>query len=67
MKCNVEIRSLLKIYSIPQWRVADALGVHEKTLCVWLRHELPEGRKDQIVDIISKLAKEAKNNEKDKD
>ena len=55
---NEEIRKRMRIADVKQWEVADAIGVHEATLCVWLRHELPTEKRDKILKAIEKLGKE---------
>ena len=54
---NEEIRCAMKAANVKQWQIADALGIHEKTFCVWLRHELPADKKKEILDVIEKLKK----------
>lgn len=54
---NIIIREALKRHSLPQYQLADVLGVSEWTLCRWLRHELP---KDQQRDIVAKIEQTTK-------
>ena len=43
---NSEIKEKFKKLGIPQWQVAEAIGISERTLIVWLRSELsPEHRR----------------------
>jgi hypothetical protein len=53
---NVEIR--IARGKIPLWVVSERLGVHENTLRLWLRKELPEAKKSEILNVISELQKE---------
>lgn len=46
---NADIRRKLKNANIPIWRAAKVIGIHEKTLVVWLRNEL-EGEKLRAVN-----------------
>ena len=52
---NEKIREAMRIANLKQWQVADALGVHEATFCVWLRHELPEEKQKKILSIIENM------------
>lgn len=54
---NEKIRDAMRIANVRQWEVADALGVHEATFCVWLRHELPAEKQNEILATIDKLKK----------
>lgn len=49
---NIRIREALKTYGMKQYELADKLGIHESTLCVWLRKELPDEEQERIVAII---------------
>lgn len=55
--CNVEIREALQKAHLKQWELADLLRVSEYTLCKWLRRELPEERKAEILELIRKNAR----------
>lgn len=52
---NQKIRDAMRIADVKQWQVADALNVHEKTLSVWLRHELPKEKQAEILAAIKKV------------
>ena len=54
MKMNQEIKELIKASGTRQWKVAEALGISEGTLLRWLRFELSEERKGQIIEDIEK-------------
>lgn len=54
---NEKIRDAMRIANVKQWQVADALGVHEATFCVWLRHELPAEKENAILEAIDVLSK----------
>ena len=54
---NEKIRDAMRIANVKQWQVADALGVHEATFCVWLRHELPTEKQEAILAAIGTLSK----------
>ena len=56
-KTNNEIRTALKMIGMPQWKLAELLGIAETTLCIKFRKELPEEEKRKIIDLIQKYAK----------
>ena len=51
-KTNMKIREALREANMKQWQLADVLGVHEKTLCCKLRHELSEDEQSRIIELI---------------
>ena len=53
---NEDIIKLARAEGIAQWKIADKLGVCELTISRWLRHELPEDKRRQIVDAIRELS-----------
>ena len=52
---NAELKTEIKTAKVPQWRIADELGICEMTLIRWMRHELPQEKKMEIRAIIAKL------------
>lgn len=52
-KRNVEIRKAKG--SIPNWFVAEKLGIHENSFYRLLRKELPEEKKKEILGVIEKI------------
>lgn len=56
---NREIRLMARGRGVQMWRVAKAMGVSEPTLYRWMREELPEDKKVQIMQIIAELEQEA--------
>lgn len=52
LKANQEIRKALKMSGMKHWELAAAIGVDETTICRWLRKELPDEKKNHILDII---------------
>lgn len=54
------LKSQIKLASFPQWKVADQIGVAEKTLIVWLRREdkLTSDKKELILKAIQELSHE---------
>ncbi len=57
-KCNEQIRAAAKNKGVFLYSIAEALGVSENTFNRWLRHELPENKKRDILTIIDNLAME---------
>lgn len=49
---NLDIREALKNANMRHWVLADELGIDQSTLARWLRHELPTGKKKEIMKII---------------
>ena len=54
---NDAIKSEIRAKGLKQWQVAEAIGVCERTLVVWLRTELSTEHKKQIADAIERLSK----------
>ncbi|MGE6379220.1 hypothetical protein [Peribacillus muralis] len=50
---NEEIRSAKG--SVPNWLIAEKLGVHENSFYRLLRQELPKEKKEEILKIIEEL------------
>lgn len=59
-KVNNDIRMLLTRNRIPQWKLADAMGVSEFTVCRWFRHELPPDKKRAALKAIDMIMEERK-------
>ena len=49
---NLDIREALINANMCHWVLADELGINSSTLTCWLRHELPTGKKKEIMKII---------------
>lgn len=54
MVCNVEIRDMITENGLFLWQLADLLNVSESTVYRWLRHELPQERKREIISAIQR-------------
>lgn len=52
---NIEIRQKMKANFIPQWKIADFLGISEMTLMRWLRKELTEDKRIKVEQAINAL------------
>lgn len=55
-EANKDIRQAAQNAGVFLWRVADALGISDRTLCVQMRRELPDETKARILSIIRDLA-----------
>lgn len=54
-KANQDIRDYLYRLGIKHWQLAEELGVHEITVCRWLRYELTNDKKDKILKAIERI------------
>lgn len=34
---ETELRRIIKVSGVPQWRIAEQIGVSPNTLCIWTR------------------------------
>ena len=57
---NEELKSYAKRHRIPQWKIADALQIHEVVLSRKLRYELSTEDQTKIRGIIDMLAEKEK-------
>lgn len=55
MKHNLEIRNAIKDSCFFTWQIADSLGVHENTFYRWMRTEMTDQKKAQVMSTIKKL------------
>ncbi|WP_257147007.1 hypothetical protein [Bacillus cereus] len=53
---NQDIKSMKG--KIPNWVIAEKLGVHENTIIRWLRSDLSIERKQRIITVIKEIKKE---------
>ncbi len=53
---NREVRDAIKHSGAYQYEIAYAIGISEATLCVWLRKELSDERKQRILTAIRELS-----------
>lgn len=53
---NLDIRKAKG--NIPAWLIAEKLGIHEKTLYGWLRYEMSNEKKKEIMRAIDEAKKE---------
>ncbi len=52
---NTDIRQQIMRAGLKHWEVADAIGINEATLCVWLRKPLQGERLNRVCAAIEKL------------
>ena len=65
-KCNNEVRQRMRDARVPQWLLAEKLGVHESVLSRMVsRHELPDDEKQHMLEVIDSLAEERRAAEND--
>lgn len=53
---NTEIRVLAAERRIKMWQIADAIGIADTTFSKWMRRELPEDKKRQVLEAIDAIA-----------
>ncbi|WP_223596692.1 hypothetical protein [Neobacillus bataviensis] len=53
---NLEIRDYKK--HIPNWLIAEKLGIHENTFYRWMRLEMTESMRSQVIAAIDEVKKE---------
>ena len=61
-EANKALRKQIEKSGIKQWQIADALGVADSTFTRWLRHELPEERKNEVLRVIEEVKQHESNN-----
>lgn len=54
-RANEDVRQMEKKFGVPQWQIADRLGISECTLVKRMRFELPPEQKAEIRRIIDGL------------
>jgi len=52
---NAEIRDLIRKKRFRHYEIAEALGVNEFTFSRWLRNELPDEKKREIIKAIEQI------------
>lgn len=52
---NLDIRQALLEANLKQWRVAESLGISESQFSKMLRRELPEDKKNQVLEAINNI------------
>lgn len=54
-KANKDLRNAIKSSGVKHWRIADELGISENTLVRWLRYELSDEKRNEIVDAMNRI------------
>ena len=52
---NTAIRERIKGAGVFQWQGADQMNISETTLCRMLRKELPDDKREKILEAIEKV------------
>lgn len=52
---NIEIRQQLLLNAIKNYQLADAIGINQSTLSVWLRTELNDERRERVEKALNQL------------
>ena len=55
---NKELRRLARANDVPQWKIAQQLGVTEMTLYRWMRVELAPDKAEKVRQAIEALTNE---------
>jgi len=57
---NIEIRERIRENRLRHYEVATALGISEYTLSIWLRRELSDEKKQEILAVVDRLIGEVR-------
>lgn len=49
-----DLKGLVKMKNIPMWKIAETIGIHPSTLCVWMRTYNAE-HYEKILNAINKI------------
>ena len=52
---NQDLKDEMRIAGVRQWEVAEAIGVSEMTLVKWMRFELPEDKRQRVLQAIEQI------------
>ena len=52
---NTEIKKQLRDQRIPQWRLAEAVGISENTMIRWMRHPLQGDQERRVREALDRL------------
>ena len=55
---NMDIRQAIKMKRLFYFEVAQALGIADSTFSRWMRQEMPQEKKKNILSVIDQLARE---------
>jgi uncharacterized protein YjcR len=52
---NIEIRNQMLLNRIPQWKLAEKIGISENTVYRWLRTDMDSKHKTIVMNAINDL------------
>jgi transposase-like protein len=52
---NIEIRNQMLLNRIPQWKLAEKIGISENTVYRWLRTDMDNKHKTIVMNAINDL------------
>lgn len=55
---NLDVRQAIQKAGLKHWQVAEAAGISQYTLCVWLRSDLSNERRLRVMQAIERLKTE---------
>lgn len=58
MKENSKVRNTARVANVPQWKIAEYLGISEPTITRWLRTPLSADKEKAVMEAIEAIAKE---------
>lgn len=62
---NEDIKKSIRLNHLFRYEVASEIGISECTFCVWLRRELDQEKKQEILRAIQRLAEKEGHYERD--
>lgn len=60
---NLDVRQAIQKAGLKHWQVAEAAGISQYTLCVWLRSDLSSERRLRVMQAIERLKTEESRHE----
>lgn len=60
---NLDVRQAIQKAGLKHWQVAEATGISQYTLCVWLRSDLNNERRLRVMQAIERLKTEESRHE----
>lgn len=60
---NLDVRQAIQKAGLKHWQVAEATGISQYTLCVWLRSDLSNERRLRVMQAIERLKTEESRHE----
>ena len=56
MTANIILRKKAAAKGVRMWQIAEKMGFSESYFCRLMRHDLPEDKQKQVLEIIDTLA-----------